>query len=279
MARTALETAENEWEDEAPASLPASSSAAPAAAPSAPVPSVPVMTGTHFHGLDDKGRVIIPAKLRPALTEQFWMMLDENDNVGIYNYDTGLDILEHCERMIAEHPEDEEIAAAVERITGAADLVTAENGYRVPVPEILRFYAELDKEIVTVGVLNHAVMWSREKWEQAQAQRLHSPEIRKAQASMLRAAASGVRKKADPAEREGAERVQREAERDAPINEEAQSQLLATGSDERALDVRGRRASAPAGSGASNGPERRAAAPAGDGKRSPRVLALSQLGR
>ncbi len=54
------------------------------------LPGVPVMTGTHFHALDEKGRVIIPAKLRPAFTEQFWMMLDENDNIGIYNYRTGL---------------------------------------------------------------------------------------------------------------------------------------------------------------------------------------------
>jgi MraZ protein len=146
------------------------------------------MTGTHFHALDEKGRVIIPAKLRPALTEQFWMMLDENDNIGIYNYKTGLDVLEHCERMIAEDPENEDIAYAVERITGAAELMTVENGWRVPVPEILRYYAELDKEVVTVGVLNHAVLWSRDKWEQAQTRRLQSVEVRRAQAGLLRAA-------------------------------------------------------------------------------------------
>jgi MraZ protein len=219
------------------------------------MPNVPVMTGTHFHALDEKGRVIIPAKLRPALTEQFWMMLDENDNVSIYNYQTGLDVLEHCERMIAEHPDDEDLASAVERITGAAELMTVEGGWRVPVPEILRFYAELDKEVVTVGVLNHAVLWSREKWENAQTRRLQTVEVRRAQAGLLRAAASSVKKAAE-AVNETVESV-----------EQTHVAALADGTRGGA-EGRAERAS---GSGA--------AAPAGDGKRGSRVLTLSRLGR
>jgi len=159
---------------------------------------VPVMTGTHFHALDEKGRVIVPAKLRPGLTERFWMMLDENDNVAMYNYTTGRDVLEYCERQMAQDPGDEFIAAAVERITGAAELVVMENdSWRVPVSDVLRFYAKIEKEVVTVGVLNKAVMWSRELWEEAQNHR-QSPEVRKAQASMLRAAASGIKQLQKP---------------------------------------------------------------------------------
>jgi MraZ protein len=227
------------------------------------LPSVPVMTGTHFHSLDEKGRIIIPAKLRPALTEQFWMILDENDNVGIYNYQTGLDVLEHCERMVADHPEDDYIAGAVELITGAADLVTVENGYRVPVSEVLRYHAELSKEVVTVGVLNHAIVWSREKWEKAQTQRGQSPEVRRAQAMMLRAAASSVRRRAEP--------VQAPAEIEIEHHEVA-ALATGTGGDLNRGEVRSARRSA-------NPVERAATASAGDGGRSARVLALSKLGR
>ena len=125
---------------------------------SGPATAVPVMTGTHFHALDEKGRIIIPAKLRPALTQHFWMMLNARDNIDLYDYQTGLDILQHCERQMAEHPEDEDIAAAVERITEAAEDIEVDSNWRVMVPDILRFYAQLDKEVVTVGALNHATL-------------------------------------------------------------------------------------------------------------------------
>ena len=231
-------------------------------AASVAAPSVPVMTGTHFHVLDEKGRIIIPAKLRPALTEQFWMMLDENDNAAIYNYTTGLDVLAHCERMMREHPGDEDIAAAVERITGAADLVTVEGGWRVQVSEILRFYAQLEKDVVVVGVLNHAVIWSRERWETAQTRRLQSVEVRRAQAEMLRAAASGVRRTETP-----------ETAVVPPVEigvEETHVPAIATGTGGPIVGSGGH------GAGESAGP---APPPAGHGKRGSRVLTLSQLGR
>lgn len=232
----------------------------PALSATIATPTVPVMTGTHFHSLDEKGRVIIPAKLRPALTEQFWLMLDESDNVAIYNYQTGLDVLEYLEQMMREHPGDEDIAAAVERSTGAADLVTVEGNWRVPVSELLRFHAQLDKEIVTVGVLNHAVMWNREHWEAAQARRLQSPEVRRVQAEMLRAAASGIKKKSQ-------------------MHEQAKTEeIIVTPQAAPAIETARVLGARPGDVDASGRPVK-SVAPAGDGKRSPRVFTLSQLGR
>ncbi len=202
---------------------------------------VPVMTGTHFHALDDKGRVIVPAKLRRGLTERFWVMLDENDNVAMYNYATGRDVLEYCEQQMAQNPGDEFIAAAVERITGAAEEVVIDgDAWRVPLSEILRFRARIEKEVVTVGVLNKAVMWSREIWEQAQ-EKAESPEVRKAQAMMLRAAASQVKP--------GTPKIEKQVE----VVEEA-----------AADGTTGTSGKTP---------------PASDGGRSSRILTLSQLGR
>jgi MraZ protein len=164
-----------------------------AAAMPVATPDVPVMTGTHFHSLDEKGRVIIPAKLRPALTEKFWMMLDENDNIGLYNYKTGMTAMEHCEQLISANPDDLQLADAVERITGHAEVMEVEGGFRVQIPEFLRYHAGLDKEVVTVGVLNHAVLWSRERWEARQReQRLAGVEVRRAQGGIMRAAASAI---------------------------------------------------------------------------------------
>jgi len=222
------------------------------------------MTGTHFHALDEKGRVIIPAKLRGALEGQFWMMLDENDNIGIYNHRTGLDVLEYCEQMIALDPNNQDVADAVERITGSAELMPVDGSWRVQIPEILRIHAELEKEVVTVGVLNHAVLWARVNWDNAQA-RQQNTEVRKAQASMLRAAASSIRKTAAPEKGHGAAQV--------PVEEAKVGGLSAIGRGGGVGD--GFTAAAKAATAAGNS----AAASTGYGGGSAKLRALSKLGR
>lgn len=229
------------------------------------LPSAPVMTGTHFHSIDDKNRVIIPAKLRPSLTDQFWMMLDDNDNVSIYNYETGLNILANCERLMAEFPDDEELASAVERTTSATDLVTIESGHRVLISEILLSNANLDKEVVTVGVLNHAVIWDRQRWEDNEIRKmesLQSGDVRKRQAALMRAGASQSAPKSRRPEVEGRSEASEDHE------------IAATGT--RGISQLGRRGIAR--------PDERKSAPgkaasAGHDERSSRVLALSKLGR
>lgn len=219
-----------------------------------------VMIGTHFHSLDEKGRVIIPAKMRAALTEQFWMMLDEDDNIRLYPYATGMDILEHCERMIAEDPDNEDTAAAVMRITEAADLVAVESTFRVLLPDILRFRAGMDKEVVTVGALNHAVLWGRERWEESQASKPITVEVRKVQASLMRAAASGARR----ADQDEAARRAEESARERALEQAHQRGLE--------LDAERRIGRGERGGG-------RKTASSGDGGRSPGVLKISDLGR
>jgi DNA-binding transcriptional regulator/RsmH inhibitor MraZ len=182
------------------------------------------------------------------------MMLDENDNVGIYNYQTGLDIFEDCERTLAEYPGDEIVASAVERTTGSAKRVIVETGWRVQIPDLLRFYAGLDKEVVTVGGLNHASIWDRDKWEEQHGRRLQSPDVRRMQAEMLRKAASTVRRTAAKPERE--------IEPEELVEEDVAAVAGGMGSVGFAAD--GQRAPSPS---------------TGNGRRSARVPSLSEVGR
>lgn len=48
---------------------------------------------------------------------------------------------------------------------GGAFACSSDNQDRILVPPILRQYAELKKEIVLVGVLDHFEIWSRENWD------------------------------------------------------------------------------------------------------------------
>lgn len=49
-------------------------------------------------------------------------------------------------------------------VGGAFECVCDKQG-RVLIPPTLRAYAELEKEIVLVGVLDHFEIWSRENWD------------------------------------------------------------------------------------------------------------------
>ena len=220
--------------------------------------SAPVIIGTYFSVLDDKGRLIIPAKLRVALTERFYLIREADDNIGLYSFATGQDLFEHCELSQREHPEDEEIAAAVERIVSSAVEVAAEGDWRIALPDVLRYYAQLDKSVVTVGALNHAVLWDRERWQAEQEKNQDNAGVRRVQAAMMRAAAAGIRKqvKASP-----------EIERTLELGESA---VATTGAGRQGVGggVRGLE-SEPAA----------AVASAGNGGRGSRTLTLSQLGR
>jgi DNA-binding transcriptional regulator/RsmH inhibitor MraZ len=169
------------------------------------------------------------------------MIIDENDNIALYDYETGCDVLEYCERLMALYPEDEQIAAAVQRTTGAAELVTADTDtWRVAISDVLRCYAKLEKDVVTVGVLNKAVLSSRAYWEKTQEELLQNPKVKAQQAKILRAAASGQK---------------------LPVSlEEKVDQVGASGAD-------------------GTGNERPAAASASDGGRGTRLLSLRELGR
>ena len=154
-----------------------------------------VMTGTHFHSVDEKGRIIVPAKLRAALGERFWLILTHGDNIGLFDEKTAMDVLRECELRVAENPGDELLEATMRRITRSAEPVAVETGWRVSVPEMLRYYAQLDKDVVTVGMLNHAELIDREKWEAAhEADEARLQELKAMQGTIMRAAASGTRK-------------------------------------------------------------------------------------
>lgn len=177
------------------------------------------------------------------------MFRDENDNVAFYNYASGRDIFQYCERLMALHPDDDLIAESIERITSAADQVQLEtDNWRVPISDVLRYHADLGKEVVTVGVLNKAVLWSRERWEEYQTSRREIPEVCRVQARIMRAAASGL--KLPP----------------APLVHEKE-------------DYGSTRTGTGGVFSLGFGDDRAPASSTRDGGRGPRILTLSQLGR
>ncbi len=121
--------------------------------------------GSSFHTLDSKGRIIIPARFRDVIKAQ------ESNGVMVSRMDGGLvaytyDEWRNIETRILSLAEKSENMRRFRRVfIGGAFECACDKQDRILLPQNLRQYAELDKEIVLVGVLDHFEIWSRKSWD------------------------------------------------------------------------------------------------------------------
>jgi MraZ protein len=121
--------------------------------------------GSSFHTIDSKGRIIIPSRFRDVIKAQ------ESNGVMVSRMDGGLvaytyDEWRNIETRILSLAEKSENMRRFRRVfIGGAFECACDRQDRILIPQNLRQYAELDKEIVLVGVLDHFEIWSRKSWD------------------------------------------------------------------------------------------------------------------
>ncbi len=121
--------------------------------------------GSSFHTIDSKGRIIIPARFRNIIRAKGSanLMISRMDG-GLVSYT--LDEWGKIETLILSLAEKNDSMRRFRRVfIGGAFECSCDKQDRVLIPPALRQYADLDKEIVIVGVLNHFEIWSRKSWD------------------------------------------------------------------------------------------------------------------
>jgi len=118
--------------------------------------------GEYRHGLDVKGRIIVPAKFRDGLGDKFVLTKGLDGCLFAYSKEEW----SNFEAKIRELPLTNKDARAFVRFffAGATECEIDKQG-RTLIPPMLRDYAGLNKELVIIGVLNRVEIWSQEKWE------------------------------------------------------------------------------------------------------------------
>ena len=118
--------------------------------------------GTYDHSIDPKGRVIVPAKFRETLGDSFVVTLGLDGCLFVYPNEEWEDFV----RQLKELPGSKE-ARKLQRyfMAGAAPCDVDKQG-RVLIPSNLREKAELEKDIVFVGVMSKIEIWSRKRWDE-----------------------------------------------------------------------------------------------------------------
>lgn len=130
--------------------------------------------GEYHHSIDDKGRLAVPTKFRDDLAQ---------GAVVTRGLDTSLFLLPLEEwgklaEKLAGLPLGQANSRAFARLmlAGAMDVRLDGQG-RFTVPEYLRDYAVLKKDVVIVGVHNRLEVWDEEEWKRYVAQTEEDAEL------------------------------------------------------------------------------------------------------
>ena len=123
------------------------------------------------HGVDEKRRVQIPAKWRPAQPEVLTLVLWPKGTMP----EACLLVLppkewEALVQKLKAMPFADPKAEALRRLLGKkSDRVTLDKGGRICLPEAMAKAAAIDKEAVLVGLLDRFEVWNPERYATASA--------------------------------------------------------------------------------------------------------------
>ncbi|MDE6903379.1 MAG: division/cell wall cluster transcriptional repressor MraZ [Lachnospiraceae bacterium] len=118
--------------------------------------------GEYSHTIDAKGRLIVPSKFREQLGNEFVVTKGLDGCLFVYPIEEWKNIEEKFRGI----PLTTKDARKFSRFffAGAASCEVDKQG-RILLPQVLREFADLGKDVVLVGVLSRIEIWSKERWQ------------------------------------------------------------------------------------------------------------------
>ncbi len=133
-----------------------------------------LFVGTYNHQLDQKNRFRIPAKLREQLGDNF-VITKSVDSKCLYVFPA--EKFEAMQEKIDSLPLfDAKAQNALRKFLSSCLFVEEDNQGRVMITPDMRKYANLQKDIVTIGVGTRLEIWSAEDWEKVNSEQATADE-------------------------------------------------------------------------------------------------------
>ncbi|HEX3032087.1 MAG TPA: division/cell wall cluster transcriptional repressor MraZ [Bacillota bacterium] len=123
--------------------------------------------GEYQHTIDPKGRLIVPAKFREGLGEQFIATRGLDKCLFVYP----MEEWKILEQKLKTLPLTQADARSFVRFffSGATECELDKQG-RILIPANLREYGQLDKDVVFVGIASRVEIWAKERWDDYSSQ-------------------------------------------------------------------------------------------------------------
>lgn len=126
--------------------------------------------GRYEHTMTNTGRVSIPSRFREVCRDKYG-----DETFVVTNFDKCLVAYplkewNEIEKKVSELPQFRDDVIYFQRylMGGAVDCPIDSQG-RVLIPQSLRGYAKIDKEVVLIGMLTKFEIWSKEIWQQEES--------------------------------------------------------------------------------------------------------------
>jgi MraZ protein len=119
--------------------------------------------GEYQHSLDAKGRVILPVRYRDQLADGAFVTKGRGGCLSVYTPEG----FEEVASVVREQSKrgNKELNAARTFFSGAQEIRLDRQG-RVALPQNLREYANLTRDVVVAGVFSRVEIWDRDRWQE-----------------------------------------------------------------------------------------------------------------
>ncbi len=118
--------------------------------------------GTTYNSIDDKNRLIVPSRLRAELGNRCVMTMGLDACLNIYSMSRWEKQMEKISHMPESDPK---VRAFIRHFCGNAVECELDKQGRIVIPQELKTYAEIDRDLVTMGAMSKIEVWSRQLWD------------------------------------------------------------------------------------------------------------------
>ena len=126
----------------------------------------PVLMGTYQNSIDAKNRLIIPAKFRTELVEKCVITRGLDSCLVIFP----MKAWEKQQEQFAALPRTDERARRFLRYVygNAVDCDIDKQG-RIVIPQFLKDFAQIEKDLVTIGMIDRVEVWAKDVFDGAES--------------------------------------------------------------------------------------------------------------
>ena len=118
--------------------------------------------GEYQHSVDDKGRVVMPAKFRDGLSPGVVVTKGQERCLYVFPIARWEQEVAKVDRLARTNRQNRNYARSF--FGAASDQQTDKQG-RLQIPQALRSYAGLQRDVVVVGVSDRVEIWDATAWE------------------------------------------------------------------------------------------------------------------